>query len=217
MVTNGTPSDAGVAQRFVDSLYYQWLPPIYRFASVDMQVALTEYERAHDYQDGTATRKEAVESLCFLWLGKIYRYRNVAPILERFADHHTAIHEMARLNPLLPSSMVACKLQWNPMKITAAAVRAAQAPGSAQSTSRGAAASSQTVALVNTRTSSGMRSSQPATGWPSYGRVGPSASTLPQLQEEGRKPNQSRGNLRIQSALSLTTATVYKSMGSSVL
>ena len=103
--------DAGLARRFVDSLYYQWLPPIYRVASVDMQAALTEYERAHAYQNGTATQKESVESLwglCFLRLGTTYR--NVAPLLARFADHHTAIHEVARVNPLLPSSMVSAPI-----------------------------------------------------------------------------------------------------------
>ena len=44
LVQSGTPTDANVARRFVDSLHHQWLPPIYRISTVDMQTALTEYE-----------------------------------------------------------------------------------------------------------------------------------------------------------------------------
>ena len=73
-----------------------------------MHVALTELEKAYDYRRGSATEKEAVEAACFLRLGATYT--NIAPVLARFGNPHSAMLEMVRFNPLLPSSMASVPL-----------------------------------------------------------------------------------------------------------
>ena len=50
------------AQRFVEAMHGQWLPPLYKLGSVDMRETLTEFELARSYRHGSATEKEAVAS-----------------------------------------------------------------------------------------------------------------------------------------------------------
>ena len=111
---NASLSDAGQARSLVDMLHGQWLPPMYRLHSAGMQTALTELEMAFDFSHGSTTEVQAVEAACFLRLGSTYA--SLAPILERFADPHAARLEMARLTPLLASSLASAPL---PTKLAA--------------------------------------------------------------------------------------------------
>ena len=103
------PSAPTLASKFVTCMGSLKLPPPFFLHAFSPATLLHEFERAFDYNHGTASEASAIERACILRVGRIHSA--LIPIVKRFANASPAAVQLERLAAeLLPANIASANL-----------------------------------------------------------------------------------------------------------